>query len=142
MLHQRNLTRTMTLAAYLLIAAAPPAMGAECAPAGNSEIEQMRGALDSALPDAPSARFKDVCLSSFGTSLKPPQKVYCGLLNQKNSFGAYIGYRKFGYISGGKRVPSIVNGKMIDMRIGAPDRPYATTYCTICGHDPECKTLP
>jgi hypothetical protein len=134
--------RSTIAATLLLLASTHASMANDCAPASSTEVEQMRQKLDSVLSDAPSARFKDVCLSNFGTMLKPPQKVYCGLLNQKNSFGAFAGYRKFGYISGGKRVPAIVSDRMADIAIGSPERPFATTYCTICGHDDECKDLP
>ncbi len=87
-------------------------------------------------------RFRDVCLSNFGATLKPRQKLYCGLMNQKNSFGAYVGYLKFGYVSCGSRKPAIVNGKMSNMPLGSPDRAYAIAYCTICRHDQECNDLP
>lgn len=51
------------------------------------EIEGLRSAMDARLKDSQSARFKDVRVGDKGTT--------CGLVNAKNSYGAFAGYVPF-----------------------------------------------
>lgn len=68
-----------TLAAYA-VAAMATGLTAE-------EIERLRSAMDGRLKDSQSARFKDVRVGDKGTT--------CGLVNAKNSYGAFAGYVPF-----------------------------------------------
>lgn len=52
-----------------------------------SDIKALRVAMDDKLKDSDSAKFKDVRIAGDG--------VTCGLVNSKNSYGAYSGYQPF-----------------------------------------------
>jgi hypothetical protein len=57
-------------------------------PATDQEISLIRTSLQTTLKDADSAKFADVRVSVSGVDL-------CGLINSKNSFGAYSGFTYF-----------------------------------------------
>jgi hypothetical protein len=59
-------------------------------PATDVELKAIRKGLDDHLNDAESARLKDFqVIHTDGAS-----GTACGLINAKNSFGAYVGYEK------------------------------------------------
>ncbi len=130
----------MAIAALcFLFASAEAAFSMECAAVDAAEVETIRAALETVIADAPSARFKDVCLSDFGNSLNGKPKVVCGAINQKNEFGAYAGYRKFSYIVG--RGKKIVTFNGIPDRTADPvSRANFLSYCVMCAHDTICES--
>nr|WP_313011603.1 hypothetical protein [Brucella intermedia] len=69
----------------------------ECVPASESQLRELRSALEEQLLDAQSARFKDVCIVQKHEGMKG-DFAYCGSVNAKNKFGAYVGYKEFSYV--------------------------------------------
>lgn len=78
------MVRGLLLAAALWVGAVSPAFAEQ---ADETDLAGLRRAMDNHLKDAESARFKDVRIGSDGTT--------CGLVNAKNSYGAYAGYEPF-----------------------------------------------
>lgn len=54
----------------------------------------LRAAVNDALLDAPSARFKDEFIS-LSENENSTVRSLCGLVNSKNSFGGYVGFKPF-----------------------------------------------
>ena len=69
------------------------------------------------LKDPNSANFEDVYLSS--------DKVVCGKVNSKNSFGGYTGYKRF--VSGGK-----TEGTFIEDEPVLPPRMFQEVWDKMC----------
>ncbi|MEE1924601.1 hypothetical protein V0R50_22545 [Pseudomonas sp. 148P] len=78
--------RKIALVATLQLVLAPLAIAAGAA-AGSSDLAGLKVAMDDRLKDAESARFKNVRIAKNGTT--------CGLVNAKNSYGAYAGFEPF-----------------------------------------------
>ncbi|EPH1210979.1 TPA: hypothetical protein ACHS85_000172 [Pseudomonas aeruginosa] len=72
------------IAGVLGLAIALPVLAQQ---AGERDLVLLREAMDGRLKDAASARLKDVVIGKDGTT--------CGLVNAKNSYGAYAGYEPF-----------------------------------------------
>lgn len=91
--------KILALTLSMLIAAPGAALSADCKPATDAQIDEIRSAMDVTLLDAQSARFKDVCMQA--PRRETTNKVaFCGKVNAKNKLGAYVGYRAFSYIEG------------------------------------------
>lgn len=99
---------------------------ADCAPASEKDIEMIRTSLDRFLADAPTARFKDVCISQTNP-FRDKKRGFCGLVNLKNNFGAYVGYVPFMYLEGAKSAGIVKDN-------ASP----GASYCTMCIGDPIC----
>ncbi|MGB3486679.1 MAG: hypothetical protein WBA37_11855 [Xanthobacteraceae bacterium] len=99
---------------------------ADCAPATAKDVEMIRLSLDNFFADAPSARFKDVCISQTNP-FREKKRGFCGLVNLKNDSGAYVGYVPFMYLEG-SQAAGLVKDK------SAP----GASYCTMCVGDPIC----
>lgn len=69
----------------MLVTSAAPVFATELAA---EEVEALRSAMDGSLKDSASARFKDVKLGKDGITV-------CGMVNSKNSYGAYAGFEPF-----------------------------------------------
>lgn len=84
---KRSLIAVLAIAACAASAQVPtkPAEVARLVAAGKAAIAEN-------LKDPGSAQFRNLYLSSDKTGVLP---VLCGELNAKNSYGAYIGYRRF-----------------------------------------------
>lgn len=72
------------------------AQAARWAPASEKDLASLSEGADLYLKDGASARYRDVVVT--------PERVlgatkYCGLINAKNSWGAYGGYTRFVYVS-------------------------------------------
>lgn len=117
--------------ALLLALICGTASAEECQPVNSVQIEQMRSGMDAVLADGMSARYKDVCRPSFSGKIK--KDVFCGFLNQKNKYGAYTGYVRFGVILGDGRRPAVVDDD--------GGRAALIAYCTMCGHDQQCASM-
>lgn len=63
-------------------------------PASADEIEQLSSGADRYLKDGVSARYREVVIAP---DKVPGVKRFCGLINAKNSWGAYGGYTRFVY---------------------------------------------
>lgn len=61
------------------------------------EMEELKYAAERHLKDGGSAKYLSVKVEVSDT---PDALTMCGLLNAKNSYGAYVGYRSFLYTSG------------------------------------------
>ena len=119
---KRNLIALILLLAAGGLSAAPTARGRA---ATKAEIEVLRESLQERLKDADSAKFKDVYFGKGENS-----NTVCGLVNSKNSYGAYAGYSAFvGMIFPGTEESA---GKPIGMVIGVDtsDSPVALTLCS------------
>ncbi|CAN7617908.1 hypothetical protein LJR235_004583 [Pararhizobium sp. LjRoot235] len=66
-----------------------------CVPATGTEIEQVRETFKLELFDSDSAKFANVCKRTLRKERKKPIVAYCGLLNAKNRYGAYVGFSEF-----------------------------------------------
>jgi len=56
-------------------------------PASNDDLAALKIAMEDRLKDADSAKFKNVRIGK--------DKATCGLVNSKNSYGAYVGFEPF-----------------------------------------------
>lgn len=66
-----------------------------CVPASENEIQQVRETFKLELFDSDSAKFADVCKRTLTKGRKKPTVTYCGLVNAKNRYGAYVGFSEF-----------------------------------------------
>jgi hypothetical protein len=96
---------------------------AECLPVTDADKEIIRERLELELKDAQSARFKQLCKLPRKLERDTPGFGYCGLVNSKNSYGAYAGYSRFWVGDKGGRVDD-------------HSTVFETFYCSICS-DPE-----
>ena len=91
-------TRTTLLAAVAFTACALVAHAADRKPAKQSPehmlMASLREQLVLRLKDAESARFKGEFLS-LSDSADAPIKSLCGEVNAKNSYGGYVGFKRF-----------------------------------------------
>lgn len=55
-----------------------------------SAIEKAKASIQRDLKDPDSAQFRNIRIEKFGNG-----KVICGEVNAKNSYGGYVGYRRF-----------------------------------------------
>lgn len=69
-----------------------PAEGPQKLPS-DAQFRAARNALDAKLLDYPSARFRDVHADHFRI---------CGMVNARNSLGAYTGWKQFGVLGSGQ----------------------------------------
>lgn len=106
-----------------LLIVSPSLAHAECTPASNSEIIDVREKLALELKDSESARFKQICKFTRILDRPSPGFTFCGLVNAKNSYGAYGGYVRFVVGKGGGLVD---DGSTV----------FESFYCTGCS-DPE-----
>lgn len=87
--HTHRATSTVAIAVGLLLAAAAQAQDA--APLSDEQlITAAKGRVAHEMKDPGSVQFRDVTITTSGTSL-----YVCGEYNAKNSYGAYVGFRKF-----------------------------------------------
>lgn len=82
----RTILKLVTAAALLLVAAGAQAQNA-VRDATPKELTAIKADLETKLKDAASAKFQNVKVQQEGN--------FCGLLNSKNSYGAYAGYTPF-----------------------------------------------
>lgn len=68
---------------------------ADCIPPTEAEIDQIRETFKTDLLDNESARFSDVCKVTLMQGKLAPLTAYCGLINARNSYGAYVGFKPF-----------------------------------------------
>ncbi|MFG0419745.1 hypothetical protein [Pseudomonas sp. SWI36] len=78
--------RKITLAAALSLLVCSGAFAAGTA-ASKADLTALKSAMEDKLKDAESSKFKDVRIAKDGTT--------CGLVNAKNSYGAYSGFEPF-----------------------------------------------
>ena len=71
----------------LLLGALAVPVTAIAASVSAKDLEGIKSAMDDRLKDTESAKLKDVRIAKDGT--------ICGLVNAKNSYGAYVGYEPF-----------------------------------------------
>lgn len=108
------------------------AVAAECVPASPSQIERVRSAMELQLLDAESARYKDVCVVPHHAKMAGKQ-AYCGLVNAKNSYGAFTGYTEFSYVENAEQATII----------DPMDKAFTKRYfrCTVCTPEKNCDAL-
>lgn len=75
---------TLSAALSLLVCSGVSAAGTA---ATGADLTALKSAMEDKLKDAESAKFKDVRIAKDGTT--------CGLVNAKNSYGAYSGFGPF-----------------------------------------------
>ena len=71
----------------LLLGALTAPMSVLAGSASPQDLQGIKSAMDDRLKDSESAKLKDVRIAKDGT--------VCGLVNAKNSYGAYAGYEPF-----------------------------------------------
>lgn len=76
-----------TFSAIAFSLAAPSFAFAAGVVASNADLAAIKTSMEDRLKDSDSAKFKDVRISKDGTT--------CGLVNAKNSYGAYSGFEPF-----------------------------------------------
>lgn len=92
---------------------------ANCVPATDQEVAHVREVMALNLLDSESARFRDVCSFERKLDRTAPDRSFCGLVNAKNAFGAFTGFRRF--FSGAK-------GGMVD----DGSTVFESVYCKSC----------
>lgn len=113
-----------------MVAAATTAAYAECVPATPDEIEAVRHAMQEELLDSESARFSAVCKSTRTLDRKKPITAYCGRVNAKNRYGAYVGFHPFyATLENGGAVQSFAEHT-------TGDSAFNSFYCFVC-EEPE-----
>ncbi|MCZ9638564.1 hypothetical protein [Pseudomonas putida] len=80
--------RNLALALFFVSAAC--FAGAEKVPATAVDLEGIKAAMDDVLKDSDSSKLKGVFLTREDKAWQ-----FCGLVNAKNSYGAYAGYSPF-----------------------------------------------
>lgn len=89
--HQERNTMLRTCLILCGLVLSGPA-SAECIRPTDAEMQQVRAAFETVLLDSESARFTNVCKLKYeGQS----NTHFCGMINAKNSFGAYVGFKPF-----------------------------------------------
>lgn len=73
--------------AMLLLGTLAVSMSAVAGSVSPQDLKGIKSAMDDRLKDSESAKLKDVRIAEDGT--------VCGLVNAKNSYGAYAGYEPF-----------------------------------------------
>lgn len=68
---------------------------ADCIKPTPDEEAAIRHAFRTILLDNESARFSDTCKFVRTRERKEPTTTFCGLINAKNSYGAYSGFREY-----------------------------------------------
>ncbi|TIM20775.1 MAG: hypothetical protein E5Y69_31580 [Mesorhizobium sp.] len=109
-------------------------------PATDGEIAAILSALEADLLDAQTARFKDVCSRMSKNDKGAPVRVWCGMINAKNAYGAYVGYKPFMRI-GGDATPFIRpsdNGSLDRTDAIELVLSFETMHCVACeGREPD-----
>lgn len=84
-------------------------------PATEEDIQALAAAADIHLKDGPSARYQSVKVGLNPDA--PSTNIYCGMINSKNSFGAYIGFKRFFFAEVGfLAIEDDFNGGFLDKK--------------------------
>jgi hypothetical protein len=96
--------------------------------AGNkAAMQKVLARMQQDLKDPESARFRSTTLHANDQNSALPWMAVCGEVNAKNSFGGYVGFRRFVAKQGGLDTIEI---EPADGRGGAAFRAAWDTYCT------------
>lgn len=98
---------------------------ADCIQPTDAEMDQIRHTFKTDLLDNESARFSDVCKVTLMQGKSAPLTAYCGLINAKNSYGAYVGFEPF------YSIPQTNGAGMAHDRKDLPGVP-SLGYCLSC----------
>lgn len=100
----------------------------ECVPSSENEVAEVRAAMETTLLDNESARLKEVCqIKSHSGKLGG----FCGLVNSKNEYAAYTGYKRFSALLNPARITIVPPSMDTSIEKGI--------YCLNCYDESFCR---